>query len=169
MVSLLSTRAVCKGTPLSGSVEGLIRSSILSLAFLFWLKKKTNKVGWVKYLWDIDLPHQLSLNWLTGSKAFGRTDTWTYTSSESFPVLWVNRNDLSVRPEEESKNYIRLLAPSRSHSTCVNNGPAQKAIVSDIPQTPTVAVNPDLGRPRLLLSFISAPVPWFLPTTLSFE
>lgn len=121
VASLLSTKKQGHAT-LSCSVEVLIRSSLLFL-FLFWLKK--TKVAGLSIFETFTFP----INWVwidwQVQKLFGRTDIWTQTSQESCLFLWVSRNYLSQRSEEESENYMYLLALPHSHTICVNNGPAQ--------------------------------------------
>jgi len=160
--SLLSTEKQGHATL---SCSALTRPSFLSLVFLFWFKKTkvaglnisdtfTFPINWVWTDWQVQ-----TCFWgeLTPGHTQVRKAFWFY---EWAGVIY-------LREKKKGLKIIRTFYHSHIHSPSVwiMDQPCRQLSMI-FPRLPLSAVNPDPGRLRFLLSFIPAPVPWFLPTTL---
>lgn len=116
VVYLLSTKKQGHAT-LSCSVEVLIRSSFLLLLFLFWLKKPRG--GWTKYRWDLHFLHQLSVKWLTGSKAFW--DNWHLDMQKLGKLSgFIGKQEWFIPGTRRRvwKLYVPFSTPTFTHALC---------------------------------------------------
>lgn len=140
--------------------RGIYKLFFLLSLFLFW--SKNPRGVWAKYLWDIHLPHQLSWNWLTDSQVF--LGWLTRGHAQVSKAFWFYgwAEIIYLRDQKKTMKIMCTFQHSHIHtpSVWIVDQPSRQLSVI-LPKLPQFAINPELGRLRLLLSFIPASVPCF--------